>query len=454
MQRRLSSKQLKPDSHMVFSEICRLVLKQISRLEDRNDSAAMERQLEREKGAIIGKEEDVKFFKDLISEVLKKEGLSSSDYPPYYRSLVDAVFHENWGLAGIAPWVYDYRDEYKTSSSAKIIGDRIYFLEEGKEVLQEQRISQKRRAQLKKALLLDNPEERLEYGFHEVYLNNGIRVTIYSGDRTKLGQEVIVFRKYVMRDYSFETMAENSTIPKEIVPILKSMCKIGFNVLFSGQVRSGKTTFLVCWQKYEDKSLEGVAISTDPEIPWHELMPDVPIMQLVADGQQLKELSKSLMRGDNDYIILEEMRDAAAYRLALEITATGTKRSKATIHAGDARDIPYKMASAVYETYGGDLKAIIQSVYTSFDYIFEFFQVPSDRSKKKLKAIWEVWYDHSGNRCLMRKVCSYDIEGDKWLFDKHIFSQERQGFGQYAKKIADLNKAYYKLYEKNPMISN
>ena len=57
---------------------------------------------------------------------------------------------------------------------------------------------------------------------------------------------------------------------------------------------------------------EGLAISTDPETPWDIIMPEAPLMQLVADGEELETLTKSLLRGDNDYVILEEMRDAKA----------------------------------------------------------------------------------------------------------------------------------------------
>lgn len=431
-----------------FQEICSIVMKRISLIKDSDDSCGMERQLAREKGAIIGKTEDVRYFKDLISEVLKREDLLSAAYPEYYPSLIDAVFHENWGLAGIAPWVFEYGDRYRESSSAKIIGDRIYFLEDGREVLQKQSISRKRRLQLKKALLLDYPQERLEHGFHEVYLSNGIRVTIYSGDRTKAGQEVIVFRKYIVDELTFEDMAKRATIPADLVEIFKQMCKIGFNVLFSGQVRSGKTTFLICWQKYEDPCLEGVAISTDPEIPWHKIMPDTPIMQLVADGEKLKELTKSLMRGDNDYIVLEEMRDAAAYRLALELAGTGSKRSKATIHSGDPTNIAYKMASSVYEKYGGDLEALIQEVYFSFDFVFEFIQLPEDRSKKKLKSISQMWLERPGNMCRIKAICEYDFLTGQC----HYSSMEEDGllatYPEKTKEIKELIDSFESLQKR------
>lgn len=183
------------------------------------------------------------------------------------------------------------------------------------------------------------------------------------------------------------------TIPEAAIPLFRKMIEIGFNVLFSGQVRSGKTTFMQVWQRYEDPTLEGLAIATDPETPWHEIMPQAPIMQLVADGSRLVSITKSLLRGDNDYILLEEMRDGAAFHLALDITSTGTTRSKGTIHDNDAVNIPYKMASKICQSYGGDMRQLIAQVYKNFDYVLELSQVPEDKSKKVLKGIWEYSYD-------------------------------------------------------------
>ena len=179
----------------------------------------------------------------------------------------------------------------------------------------------------------------------------------------------MVFRKYILRELTFEKLAELGTIPAESVELFKTMVRLGFNVLFSGQVRAGKTAFMQVWQRHEDTSLEGLAVSTDPETPWHQIMPDAPLMQIVADGKDLEDITKSLLRGDNDYIILEEMRDAAAFKLAVDVTSIGTVRSKATIHAGDAHDIPYKMASAISAKYGGDLKPLIARIFRSFNYV-------------------------------------------------------------------------------------
>ncbi|MBQ6088571.1 MAG: ATPase, partial [Firmicutes bacterium] len=208
---------------------------------DRTDRLVME------KRAIMGYPEEVSQVKDSIRKIIEEKGFEDS-FPPWYKSAEDAVFNDLFGLSGIAPWAYDETEEYRNSSSAKLIGDRLYCLIDGKSVLQPQRIGKERREQLKRALLMATPRERLESGFHEVYLRNGIRVTIFSGDRTKPDQDIMVFRKYVLNDMKFEDLAKLGTIPKESVELFKHMVNAGFNVIFAGPVRSGKTTFLRVWQ--------------------------------------------------------------------------------------------------------------------------------------------------------------------------------------------------------------
>ena len=409
-----------PEGEEAFAAICETVRAAFDSDWRSADEGARDRRLEREKRAIIGHEREVAFYKVRIAAILQEKQLQDGWFPPWYPDLVEAVFAEVYGLAGLAPWAYDMQEQYRNSSSAKLIGDRMYCLIDGKSCLQPQRIPEERRQQLKRTLLLATPEERLEFGFHEVYLHNGIRITIYSGSRTKEGQDVMVFRKYLLQELTFEEMARLRTIPAGAVELFRCMVQAGFNVIFAGQVRSGKTTFLQTWQKYEDPGMEGLAIATDPETPWHKLMPDAPIMQIVADGDSLSQVSKSLLRGDNDYVLLEEMRDADAFKLALEITSTGTRRSKATVHDNDALNIPYKMASRICEKYGGNSRAIIAQVYQNFDYVLEFCHHPADRSRKVMTGITEFSYDAAADRVLATRICKYDFRTDCWYWNAHL----------------------------------
>ena len=433
------------DNMAVFEQICRIVEAEFDKEWQETDDEAKNRKLNREKKAIMRFEEETAFYKEKIREILREKKLSDSWYPDWYPDLSEGVFAELYGLAGLAPWAYDMDEKYRDSSSAKLIGDRLYCLIDGRSCLQPQRILRRRREQLKRTLLLATPRERLEYGFHEVYLRNGIRITIYSGDRTKEGQDIMVFRKYLLQDLSFESLVKKGTIPPQAPELFRKMTEIGFNMIFTGQVRSGKTTFLQIWQRYEDPTLEGLAVSTDPETPWHEIMPQAPIMQLVADGEKLASVSKSLLRGDNDYILLEEMRDAAAFRLALDITSTGTRRSKATIHADSGIDVPYRMASRIRERYGGEEKELIAQVYRNFDYAIELCQLPEDRSKKLMKGIIEYSYDSERDRITAEQICRYDFTAGRWLWNGSPRREKYRKYPQQTKKIEEMSQILARL---------
>ena len=405
---------------MEFKVACDIVLECLEKEWKKADELDKIDRLESEKRAIMGFEEEMALYKAKICGIIEEKGLGDAECPPWYKNISEGIFNELYGLAGLAPWAYDETEEYSRSSSAKLIGDKLYCLIDGVSVLQPQRIPEERREQLKRAFLLATPRERLEEGFHEVYLNNGIRITIFSGDRTKPGQDVMVFRKYIMRDLTFENLADLETIPREAIELFHIMINMGLNVIFAGPVRSGKTTFLQVWQKCENRNLEGLAIATDPETDWAELMPDAPIMQLVADGKELEAITKPLLRGDNDYVLLEEMRDGTAFNIALEITSTGTRRSKVTVHTGNAKDLPMMMAEKIRGKYGGETLDIVRRIVKNFDLVFEFRQMEDNRAKKKLVGISQYYTDPKTNRPKSAKMMYYDYDNNRWIWNSFL----------------------------------
>jgi len=296
-------------------------------------------------------------------------------------------------------------------------------------------------------LLLESPYEDTNKGFHEVYLHNGIRITIYSGQKTKKGEEIIVLRKYLLNNLSFDELVSLETIPKEAIKVFKLMIKIGYNVLFAGPVRSGKTTFMQSWQVQEDPNLEGLVLATDPETPWHKLMPNYPIMQLIADGEELETITKSILRGDNDYVILEEMRDEIAYNLALEITSIGTKRCKATIHDNDSYSIPYKMASKIRAKYGGNMRDIIGRVFMNFDLVIVLNQRADNRSYKRMISMEEYYYDEVNDLAVINTICEYDVKGNKWLWNMNLLNKVKF----HEEDMEELTMELTKLHSYNPL---
>jgi pilus assembly protein CpaF len=436
----------KKDKKTRFNELCSAIYTYFQNEweSEGSDGAKYTILLERQKKAIIGYEKEVNFFKDKINEYLKKNNLYNEWHPSWYKNITEAIYEENWGLAGVAQWKY-----MTESSSAKIIGNRIYFLIDGKQVLQKQTICEERLKQLISALLLKEPKIRLDNNFAEVYMLDGTRITIFTEGLTKKGQPAIIFRKYIIPKLTFEEQAKRHTIPYEIIPMLKDMVKIGYNVAFTGPVRTAKTTFLQTWQLEEDPTLEGVMIETDPEIPLHELMPDAPIIQIVADDKQLEGVIKRVLRSDADYIVMAEARDATAFYIALDVTDRGTRRSKLTAHFTRAVDFPYNVADKIVNKYGGSLYSTIIKVAQNFHYIFEFIQL-RNKSQKRLKAIYEIRYDFLTQKISLHQICKYIFKTDSWSFkcdigkDKLSIADEEdiEAGKRFKEKLKELEEKY------------
>ncbi len=381
-------------------------------------------ELEIQKRAIIGYKKEKLFFMNRITDLIKGMSAERTVFPSWYNSLEEAVYHEIWGLAGISEW---FGEDYKGSSSAKIIGEKIFFMEHGHMVLKPQTISVERKEQLIKSFLLLTPEERMDKSYYELYLLDGTRVTIFTEPMAKKGQSCIVFRRYLIPSLTFEEQAFRGTIPFNMIPLLKAMVAVGFNVVFLGAVRTAKTTFLSTWQGYENPALEGVMVETDPEIPLHRILPNAPILQLIADGDSLASISKNLLRSDADYFVLAEARDGIALDTAVKIASKGTKRMKLTFHSRRPNAFPLEAATEIVKQTGGDLHLTMQMVASSFDFLFHFVQL-EDKSQKRLKGIYQMSCSDDG-KIDIHPICEYRQDRDDWIVFDNI-TDEAASYGR------------------------
>ncbi|MDR0854641.1 MAG: ATPase [Clostridiales Family XIII bacterium] len=422
---------------MNFEEACDFVENSIN---GNGKEAGVENILELQKKAIMGHKEEMEILTAAIKEIVEREELDF-DFPNWHESSESAIFHEVWGLAGMAEW---FGAAYKESGSAKIIGERIYFMDSGRLKLMPQRMDQNRRGQLIRAFLLITPDERLDRDFHEIYLLDGTRITIFKDRMTKENQDAIIFRRYIVPEYSFEQQAKLGTIPEAAIPLFEEMVKIGFNVAFCGSVRSAKTTFLSTWQSYEDPRLEGVMVETDPEVPLHKIMPDAPIVQLLADGDVLKSVSKNLLRSDADYFVMAEVRDGNALDVAVRVARKGTGRMKITYHTRDPRRFAEDAAVEIVRATGGDVFETALRVADSFDMVFHFAAF-GDRGEKRLLSINEMSADNGEIR--MNEICRFNPAAGTWDWKSHISASKAsimernapESFRRFRRILAELS---------------
>lgn len=393
-------------------------------------------------------------YRDKIIDYLTKAGEKSDkqiEYPSYYSSLVDAIFEEKWGYAGLSEW---FTDKYAKSPSAKIIGNRIFFFEAGELKCKEQTISDDRRKQLIRAFLSNAEGERHNKDYHELFLKSGERVTIFKEVEAtfglaKAGQESIVIRRPIIDKLSFEEQAERHTISPEMAEWFKNFVKCGFNVIFTGAVRTAKTTMLETWQSYEDGRLEGLMIETTPEIPLHEILPDAPIMQLQVTEDKLQEVIAPVLRSDADYFIMAEARTGMDLWLAVTIASKGSRRSKTTYHTSNPQDICYNVASEICNVVGGNIDYTQSKVSSALDYVIHMVQL-NDKSQKRVESIHEIRCDEKTHKPVTVEICHYDKKTDSWLFRNHISQdhidkakkEDEDAYYEFAETLKELAEKY------------
>ena len=165
-------------------------------------------------------------------------------------------------------------------------------------------------------------------------------------------------------------------------------------------------------------------VETDPEIPLHKLMPDAPVVQVLADNDRLNSIIKNLLRSDADYMIMAEAREGLALDTAVKLASKGSRRMKITYHMREPLNFPYDVAGEIVGSKGGDIHYMAKKVASSFDYIFHFIQL-SDKSRKKLKSIHELTYDRNSDSISMTAICEYDCLTDSWKWT-NVLSEDKQ----------------------------
>ncbi len=409
--------------------------------------------LERQRKAIIGYPEEVAYYKDRIEEYLKSNNLLKEEYPAWYSNLPSAIFHELFGLAGIVEWYEAKTDTLRFSSTAMIIGENIFFMLDGVMTPMPQKISADRRDQLRRALLSKDHRVRLDNDVPDIEMFSGERIKIFNENVTRENSDCIIFRKFPVRDYSFEQQIALGTYPKGILNFFKAMSKLGFNMAFTGAVRTSKTTQLSTWLSYEDQTKIGVIIETRAEIPFKEILPTAPILPLLIDNdEKLEQVRASIMRSDADWICCAEARTGVMFEIALKGASVGTRRCKFTGHFNTPFDFPYEFAKEIVRVYGGNVNDEAINVAKAYTVNLHFINYPNNIANKRLEGIYIFEYRADTYEIYIHTICKYDVLTDSWSFNYKITEDmERIGKEENYEAFKEMCLELKMLAEKYPM---
>jgi pilus assembly protein CpaF len=230
-----------------------------------------------------------------------------------------------------------------------------------------------------------------------------------------------------MPNYTWDEQAKRKTIHAKSITFMEHFSKVGFNVIFTGPVRSGKTTMLETWQSYEDPSLEGCSIEMTDEIKYGKILPGSPIMELLCNDENIGSISKPVLRSDADYLILAEARRGEEFDLMVRLANKGTNRCKTTLHTTNVNELVYDIADEIMAIRpNAEYSSTLMKVARSYHYVVQLTSLYHDKSKKRMTGIYEICADRVKNTIELFQLCAYDFEKDTWTWAYHVGGDKKE----------------------------
>ncbi|KNZ70337.1 type II secretion system protein E [Thermincola ferriacetica] len=393
-----------------FEEIVRRVAAHFDSMFDTNDTRKSQEWLDYQHNAIIGVPRAVRFFKDEITEYLRRHNLLNAGYPKHYHSLTHAVYHELYGLGPLAVW-YDH----PSSQAAHIIGTKIYFETGGRLVRQPVEFSSIDRVyELVRSLVLKDPRTQInEYNPHvEIDMVDGTRVTMFIPPLSR--QVSITFRRFVVDRYTLEDQAALGTIPAEAVPFFRALARTRPNTLIVGPVKSGKSTMLKTFYIEREHDQKVVCVEKHSELKLSECCPDRPLDELVATEAELLRLFPAILRTDFVYLIVGELRSVEA-ELSMQGCERGSTGLLCTYHTKHPHNIPGQLARLILDSFPNRrYEAELIRAADNIDIVVVMDQLP-DKSKR-VESVVELRLDPVTLQVSTHEIMRYDGQDKTWRY--------------------------------------
>lgn len=393
-----------------FKDVVKRVEQHFNAKFDSNDTEKTQERLRMQHEAITGVPKAISFYKNEITDFLRKENLLKSPFPSYYHSLTDAIYHDLYGLGPLVTW-YDYPN----SQAAHIMGTSIFF-EIGSRLIKQPIEFEDidRVKELVRALVLKDSQAQInEFNPKlEISMEDGSRVTMFVPPLSRVIS--ITFRRFVVSKLSFEDQAMKGTIDKRAVNFFKALSIIRPNCGITGPVKSGKSTFLntIYGERHHDQKV--VCVEKHPELALGLHYPGRPLDELIATEQQLLNLFPSILRTDFIYLIVGELRSVEA-----ELCMLGAERGSMgllfTFHNTFPVNIPGQIARLILDIFPNrKYESELVRAADNINIIITMDQM-EDKSKK-VTGVLEVRLDPISLLVSVHDIVRYDDAADTWQY--------------------------------------
>ncbi|EAR66178.1 type II secretion system protein E [Bacillus sp. NRRL B-14911] len=404
-----------------FKELCKIVKESLDIIIDVSSEASSgtnSEWLERQHQAIIGDKVAIEYFLAEIEKVLRTKNITSKDFPSFFNSLSEAIFHEIWGLSVLAKW-----ERYPESEACCIRGTQLWIDIDGQFVKQEEEFESLTVVErIKRAFVIRRPDSVInrESPELEIEREDGSRITMIQPPRSR--ENYIMIRRFIVNKYSLHDQASRGTIPQEDIPIFQALARTMANMIVAGRVRSAKSTFMTTLIGERDDSFVGAVLEKHFEVALSKHFPNRLFFEIQAKEGDLHKAIPRLLRMEHDFVVVGEIRslEIEAY---LQSTERGERGSLSTFHLTDVEQVVEQLARLTLDEFPTRrFEVEVERIARNIDIIITM-DTERDRSKKRVVGVTEVIWDNQQRRHYTQDLIRYSKLKDKYYYSSNISSR-------------------------------
>lgn len=430
----VQDKQDEVESNFSFNKVVEKVNEELKKTYDdtrKTDDELAKRQDLEHRGT-IGDPQAESLLISEIETILREENLLGINYPNFYDSLAHGIFHEIYRFGVFHKW-----ESYPESPSAKITGKEIWFKINGIFVKQEEELrDDKHIDEIIRLLQIGNSSFKVNQANpqDEIVLKDGVRIKVMIPPLANV--PTIVFRRFIVSNFSFQKQANYNTIPVEDIPLYEALSNLYLNTIIAGQVESGKSTFLKTFYGARDPEKVAVLIESSPESFLKRDFPDRLVHELYTDGNgDIHKIMRDVMRIDHDYVIVQEVRGIEAEG-AIEATSRGTRGTLMTYHITNPKTTPKQLAQHIVDEFPNrKLVNEIRRVAEQLD--LGITMTTLENNQKKVTSIYELCYDNDSDEVSINYLVIYDETINKWRYNADVSEMLKEKMYKYDRDLAE-----------------
>jgi pilus assembly protein CpaF len=399
-----------------FKELCKIVKTELDQVIDVDSSSTRNSEwLERQHQAIIGDPTAIKYFLSEIEKVLRAKNITSNDYPDYFDSLSEAIFHEVWGLSVLAKW-----DKYPESEACCVRGTQLWIDMDGQFVKQDEEFESKDVVErIKRAFVIRREDSVInrESPELEIEREDGSRITMIQPPRSR--ENYIMLRRFTVNKYTLYDQASRGTIPTEDIPIYQALARTMANMIIAGRVRSAKSTFMTTLIGERDERYVGAVLEKHFEVALTKHFPNRLFFELQAKEGDLHTAIPRLLRMEHDYIVVGEIRslEIEAYLISTE---RGERGSLSTYHLTDVEQVVDQLARHALEEFPTRRYEVeVERIARNLDFIITM-DTDRDRKTKRVIGVTEVIWDNKERAHRTHDLIRYSKLHNKYYYSSKI----------------------------------